>query len=314
MYYILLFIATICGTAKGICSKKISLDISSFKGASLINILRMLICALIGFLIVVFSNQLGYLSIEPLTILVILLSGISNAIFVTTWLITVKNGAVMLINVFNTLSCIIPIIFARIFFNEHIYLYQIVSFFVLVLGTAIMADYSQKSVKKISAKGWALLVITATFQGLIYLAQKWLGYLVNNSIITPCPSAVFNFYSYVVSFLFLSILFSILTFKDKIERKKTFIIYNPKRTILIVVLLSLFLFFNSFLNTLVSAHLSAIITYPIAQGLNLLLWFFASWLMFKEKPTKKSILGVTLVFIGLVAMNLLPSIFHGIYV
>lgn len=306
MYYLLLFIATVCGTAKGICSKKISLDVNDFKSASLINILRMLICVCIGFLIVIFSNQLAYLRIEPLTMLVILLSGISNAMFVTTWLITVKTGAVMLINVFNTLGCIIPIIFARIFFNENIYLYQIISFFILVLGTAIMADYSQKSVKKISAKGWVLLIITATFQGLIYLAQKWLGYLVNNCVIFPCPSAVFNFYSYIVSFLFLAILFSILTLKDKIGIKRSFTIYNPKRTILVILLLSLFLFFNSFLNTLVSAHLSAIITYPIAQGLNLLLWFFASWFMFKERPTKKSILGVTIVFIGLVAMNLSP--------
>ena len=305
LYYFLLCVATVCGTAKGVCSKKISLDVSDFKGASLINTIRMLMCACIGFLLVLFSNQVQFLSVEPLTMLVILVSGISNALFVTTWLITVKNGAVMLINVFNTLSCIIPIIFANIFFNESIYLSQILSFLILVLGTAVMADYSQKSIKKTSAKGWILLIITAVFQGLIYLTQKWLGYLTNNSIVSPCPSAIFNFYTYIVSFIFLLVLFSVLTIKDKVPFRQSFTIYNPKKTIFVILLLSLFLFFNSFFNTLVSAKLNAIITYPIAQGLNLLLWFFASWFMFKEKPNKKSVLGVILVFIGLVAMILI---------
>ena len=305
LYYFLLCVATVCGTAKGICSKKISLDVSDFKGSCLINTIRMLICACIGFLLVLFSNQTQFLCVDPLTLLVILVSGIANAMFVTTWLITVKNGAVMLINVFNTLSCIIPIIFAKIFFNENIFLSQILSFLVLVLGTIVMADYSQKSIKKINLKGWILLIITASFQGLIYLAQKWLGYLTNNSIISPFPSAIFNFYSYIVSCLFLSILFITITIKDKLPFRKSFAIYNHKKTILVILLLSLFLFFNSFLNTLVSAKLNAIITYPIAQGLNLLLWFFASWFMFKEKPNKKSVLGVILVFIGLVAMNLI---------
>lgn len=74
------------------------------------NIVRMLLCVVIGLALIIAQKNLPHLNIGTDPLLITLLSGVGTLLFVVTWLISVKNGAYMMVDVFLMLGVVIPII------------------------------------------------------------------------------------------------------------------------------------------------------------------------------------------------------------
>ena len=94
MGYIFTVLALLSGLIKGFCGKKISGQVSTLKGTFYINSLRMLICIVVGFFIVM-TNGISTFEIDSKTLLITVVSGICTAMFVVSWIFR-KNGLCML--------------------------------------------------------------------------------------------------------------------------------------------------------------------------------------------------------------------------
>ena len=297
MGYLFLAIALFTGAGKGFCGKKVSGRIQGFKDSMLTNSLRMVFCILIGFVMVFAQGGFKDFCIDPATLAICALSGISTAAFVILWLVSVKNGSYMVMDVFLTLGVIFTTVLCKIFFNESIRTNQYIGFVLLVISAAIMCSYSNSSIGKITFKSVMILILTGVANGLCGFSQKL--FVHNNSGVS---NAAFNFYTYVFSAITIAVCFMLIKEKqhEKGHSKKLI-----KSTIGYIGIMAIFLFANSYFMTLAATLLDSALMYPLNQGAALILATLMAVVFFKEKLNAKCILGMGLTFVSLLVINLL---------
>lgn len=295
MGYLFLIIALFAGTAKGYCGKKTSGYTRNFRDAALSNIIRMVLCIVISFVLILVAGDFKKLIPNRDLLLISLLSGVSTAAFVTTWLICVKKSAYMMLDIFLMLGVLIPLIASNIIFNEVIKPTQWLGIGVLFAAVFIMCSYNNSIKAKLTPSALILLIICGAANGIADFSQK----LFTKSI--PYGSvAVFNFYTYLFASLAL-IIFFVATRKpgEEIDR------INIKKILSFILIMAICLFANSYFKTLASRHLSAVLLYPLNQGCALILSAVMATALFKEKLTAKAVVGILTAFAGLLIINLL---------
>ena len=295
MGYIFLLISLFAGTLKGYCGKKTSNYTSSFGNAVFANTIRMLLCILIGFVLILATEDLRILIPSRTLLLVSALSGVSSAVFVVAWLICVKKSAYMMLDIFLMLGVLIPLTASNIFLSESIKLTQWVGIGVLFLAVVIMCSYNNTIKAKLTLPSLILLLICGIANGVADFSQK---------LFTKCipdgSAAAFNFYTYVFAALVLSVAYAV-THKAAPNTGKS----DLKKIFGYILIMALCLFANSYFKTLAAGYLSAVLLYPLNQGCALILSAFMSATLFKEKLTLKAVIGMITAFAGLLIINLL---------
>ena len=114
MGYLFLSFALAAGLAKGFCGKKISGSTQTLADASLINLLRMACCVLIGACLMLAGGVIPFADFDAPTILAAALSVIFTSVFVVTWLISVRSGAYVMLDVFLMLGVSVTVSCCRI--------------------------------------------------------------------------------------------------------------------------------------------------------------------------------------------------------
>lgn len=295
MGYLFLVVALFAGLTKGYCGKKTSGYVSGYKDAMFANTIRMFMCILIGFCMILASGGVSLLKINTETLLVSLLSGVANSAFLVLWLVTVKRGAYMMLDVFSTAGVLIPMIGCAVFFNEKISLNQIVGFVILVFAVYIMCSYNVSLNGKMTATSFVLLVACGVSNGLLDFSQKLF-----NQVSKDVPISVFNFYTYLFSAIILGVCYFV--FKSKSEDK------TPTRIKPIfgyIAVMAICLFLHSYFKTLAGGLIPAAKLYPLFQGMTLVASTFMSAIFFKEKITVRCVVGIIFVFVALITINVL---------
>ena len=298
MGYLFLAVSIFAGLTKGFCGKKISGLVESYKDAMLTNFIRMVLCIVIGFGIIAFSGDVSLLSINKETLLITLLSGVSTSFFVILWIISVKQGAYMMLEVFLMLGVILTTVLCKIFFGEDIRINQYIGFGILVVAAYLMCSYNASLKGAFSFKSVVLLVACAIGMSLSDFSQK-----LYVEKVAEANTSVFNFYTYVFSSMVL--LVSYLVCKAKTRGRIAGDIGLVKGIFGTVTIMAACLFINSFFKVLAAKELEAATLYPLSQGSALILSAVMAAVMFKEKPNTKSIAGMLLAFVGLLVINLL---------
>lgn len=301
MGYLFLGLALAAGITKGYCGKKTSFAVVSRSDSMIMNLLRMLLCILIGFFLVLVQNGAQALIPDGFTLLVTALSGVASAAFVVSWLLSVRTGAYMMVEVFLLLGVVVPIALCRVFFNEAIGVWQIVGIVVLLVAVFIMCTYNSSIKGRMSVGSFMLLLLCGLSNGVADFSQKL---FVKSS---PEGSiAAFNFYTYVFAAVVLLVAYLIFRQADKRsggEIRKPFSVIKP--IWYFVVIMAVCLFANSFFKTLAAQYIDAVQLYPLNQGCSVILSLLMSSLIFKERINAKCIVGICLSFVALLMINLL---------
>jgi drug/metabolite transporter (DMT)-like permease len=267
----------------------------------IMNLLRMIICIFIGFLLILVQNELPTLAPDSKLLMVAALSGIASAAFVVSWLLSVRTGAYMMVEVFVLIGVMVPIVLCKLFFNEKIGYWQILGFVILTVAVYIMTAYNSSVKGKMSVGAFVLLMICGISNGLADFSQKL---FVKTS---PDGSvAAFNFYTYV--FASLSLVAAYVVFRA-IDKKNGAEIRDPIKVIkpirYYVPIMAVCLFAHSFFKTLAAGYIDSVQLYPLAQGCSVVLALLMSAIFFKEKITFKCVVGICLSFVALLMINLL---------
>ena len=298
MGYLFLSLALLAGSTKGYCGKKTSGFVREYKDAMFTNFVRMVLCILISFLLLALSGRLSLLAVDLNVVLITLLSGVTTSVFVVAWLLAVRRGAYMMLDVFLMLGVIVPLLLSEFLFDEKIRLNQWAGLLVLLVAVVIMCSYNNQIKEKMSLKSLGLLVLCGIANGLTDFSQKLYVKTVADS-----SAAVFNFYTYIFSALVLLVFYLGAKVTDKTgSSSETDVL---RRVGGYVAVMSVCLFLNSYFKTMAAGILPSTILYPLSQGASLILSSFMSMLFFKEKLTAKCITGIALSFAGLLIINLL---------
>lgn len=102
--------------------------------------LRMVLCILIGLLLILTSGNIGYIAPNASVLAISALSGVTTSIFVVRWLISVKKGAYMMLDVFLMLGVLVPMLSGSFFFNETITSTQWLGIGVLLIAGLIIIN------------------------------------------------------------------------------------------------------------------------------------------------------------------------------
>ena len=173
MGFLFIVLALFCGVTKGYCGKKTSSLIPGFGSAIRFNTVRMLLCIPIGLLFVLFrTGTLSSLAAEGTTLLISAAGGAATSVFVVTWLVAVRTGAYMMVDVFPTLGVIVPVIASRIFFGEEVRPNHIVGILLLAAAAYVLCAYNRDIGKtRLTPASLAVLSVCGFSYGMTSFSQ-----------------------------------------------------------------------------------------------------------------------------------------------
>ncbi len=295
MGYALLFVALIAGTAKGFCGKKVSGLIRGTRGSLAANLLRMLLCTVIGGGAILLSNDIARAALSLPLLLISGLAGLSTAVFVVTWLLLVRKNAYMLLDVFLMLGVLVPLFGCQVLYGEAINLKQLFGILLLLVAAGVMCGYNNQIKGKLSPAGLGLLALCGLASGITDFSQKLFV-----KTLPDTPPAVLNFYTY----LFATIALVIVCYFTKKESPDNGH-HNTKKAAFYIAVMAICLFLHSYCKTAAAQHLDAVLLYPLNQGAGLMLSAVMAAVFFKERLHVRCILGLLIAFIGLLFINIL---------
>lgn len=301
MGYLFLVLALLSGAVKGFCGKKVSGFTKEFSDAALINFLRMAFCIVIGAVIMLAQSVVPFTNFDIKMILIAALSGVSTAIFVISWLLSVKTGAYVMLDVVLMLGVGVTVSCCFAFLGEDIRLNQMIGFIILVIAAYIMCSYNISLNGKMSAGKIGLLVVCGVANGITDFSQKLFTTKINGG-----NAAEFNFYTYIFAAIVLFITYIFIKLrkrKDADSSEKAPVPFG--KIIIFVAVMAVCLFLNSYFKTLASAKLDSAILYPLNQGGALILSLIMAAVFFKEKVTVRCVVGICMAFAALLIINLL---------
>lgn len=300
--YLFLALALLAGVVKGYCGKKSGGTLVLASDAMLVNTVRMIACIVIGVALIAIGNDWSSLTLDPTVIWISALSGVCTSLFVVSWLLAIRTGAFMMVDVFLLMGVLIPLVVCAIFFDEPIIPIQWIGIAVLIIAGYVMCSYNAKLKGKMTFKAFLMLLLCAASYGCTDLSQKLFVNLVPEG-----DNSVFQFYTYI--FAALTLVICSLVFRS--HEKKTNELRSPiavvKPIAIYVGVMAICLYANSYFKTAAATYLDAAQIYPLSQGGALVLAMIMAAIFFKEKITLRSIIGVLLCAVALLMINL-PAI------
>lgn len=294
--YLFVALALASGVVKGYCGKKTSGFVAEVKDAAFANLVRMGICILIGFFVVLFSCGLSSLAVSPRVLGITVLSGVGTSLFVVSWLLCVRKGAYMLVDVFLMLGMAVPIAGSSLLFDEKLRWNQWVGFAILLMAVLFLCSYNNSIKARLTLPAILLLCVSGLANGFADFSQKIFVESANGT-----PIEVFNFYTYVFATITLAAFYFAQkkspASEERSGRIKYILFYIP--------IMAVCLFLNSLFKTYAARDLDAAILYPLTQGAALVLSTLMAAVFFGEKLKWKSIVGIFLAFISLMIINML---------
>lgn len=304
MGYLFLFVSICSGAIKGFLGKKVSNKTNGIKSAVLTNFIRMLFCIPVGLLFVLIDGGITSLLVNKKILLIAALAGASTSIFIVSWLIAVQKSAFTAVDTFVSMGLLVPILLSLAFYHEHISCSQIIGLVLLFVAVILMTLYNNQIKTKLGLFSLLLLLVVGLSNGITDFSQKIFKY--NNTDGTP--ASVFNFYIYVFSAVILLSVFLCLREKkpdvtalSNDEKTKDW----DRRKVLYIFIMAIFLFCNTYFKTLAANRLPAVQVYPLAQGAALVLTLLMSAIFFKEKIKPLCIVGLIVLFTGLLLINVI---------
>jgi len=298
MGYLFAILSVGAGAAKGYCGKRTSGRVSGTAEAMLANTIRMCLCIVIGFVLLLLQGQVAQLKVDGLALLIMVGSGVATSAFVVSWIVAVKRSAYMLLDVFLMMGVMVPMLLCKWLFSEEISGSQWLGLGILLAAVFIMCSYNAGIKGKLTLRSLGLLLFCGISNGLADFCQKSYTHLYPQGNV-----AVFNFYTYVISAAVLVVCW-LLFRKQECGMWRT-----ARETVLpifgYVAVMALCLFANSYFKVLAARELSATQLFPFVQGIGIAASTFMAAVFFKEKITPRCIVGLLLAFTGLLVMNLL---------
>ena len=297
IFWIMLILAVFANALKGFCSKKLSGVAHSLYDNVVINFFRAALCSIIGFFILILSNQSFALTGRELLFCAV--SGLSMTVFQLAWLLSLKNGAYMMVSAFSSASFIIPCIVGFTMLGDEITWQKLLAIASISTAIFFLCRYNNKTKTKLTAIAFVFLVLVSASQGVNQIFQKLYNNLISETS-SQSSLMAYTFYTFAVSSVITLVMWAFLFAREKEKRAPR---YSAKSWILIGIS-AVGIYAASYFQTFAAKGIDASVMYPILNGLSLCAGTTMSIVIFGEKPKKESVIGILLVLAALMLNTL----------
>lgn len=271
------------------CMKKSSLLLEGVQGTICFTAWRYSLCTLLALGMALMSSKLPYCSLQTLSIAA--LGGISLALCGVCGLLAMQEDAVVLVNMASTAGILLPCAAGAWLFEEKIGWNHGAGLALFLTAAWLLMGYSVSVKGKVSGKTRFLLLLVFAANGFTMVAQKLFACYGRESV------SVFSFYMFAFAAVLL-FLFSL------IKKKDTGRFLPAKREGVYLVILSVAVFVINQAMTSASSAISSVVLFPVFNGSSLMLTTLMSALVFREKLTVKSVMGLLCGIAALVFLNM----------
>ena len=303
MGYLFTALALGAGSIKAFCGKKISGKTPTLKNAILTNFVRMLFCIAFGFILLVIVDGVSALKMDGKVILLALGGSLATCVFLVSWLIAMRKNAYMTVEAFVLASMLVPVLLKLFFYGEGVGVFQWIGLAILLFSVVLMSIYNNQTKGKLTLLGLGLLLIVCIANGLNSFTQN-----IFKQEFGAFSAAAFNFYVYVFSAVILGIVYLCVKEPPKDETKEDKEPLFDRVKLLYIAVMAVCLFCNSYFITLANGYLPAVKLNPLLNVSSLLIGVFLSVVFFKEKLRKVSVIGISLMVIGVIFINVLGAL------
>lgn len=295
MVWLYIFIIMLMRVVQSVFSKKASASVPSSANGYISYTLYSKVLAsafaLILFLIDVFRGVT--IQNVGLTALYASLSGCALAITSLCSLYALSTGTMALSSLFGTAGLLIPAIAGIFMFDEILSVWQWVAMAIFMVGAYLLIGSSKAIFGKFSLKTFFVLLLSLVMNGATMLLQKVFGMTVEGGNVS-----LFSLLSFASGAALLAISLIIIKAKNAVSAKKLGIDRPhevfPKSLYLFGLALAFALFVINQLATLSTPLISAVVLFAIINGGATLISAIVGAVMYKEKLTVRSIVGLIL--------------------
>lgn len=316
MVYLFVLLTLLFLGIKGVCGKKTSTCVQQTGDAFRFNILRMLLCSLIGMVVVLIEGAQDSLVVDGGMIAICLLAGVCNAMFLIGWILAVRKNSMVTVDVALTLGAILPALLCAILFGEPISLPKMIGFALIIAAAAILAGYNKNTMGNPGVGGILLVVIASVGEGLVSFSQQlYKQYYTEGGLLAGevlYPKSIYNFYIYVFAAAVLILCLIVYDIYNHIKnptKRWTAETKSALQTLVkplpYIVVMAISMFAATYFQTVATGDygMSSQILYPLIKGGSLIIVNMTAMIFFGEKVTRRSILGSAVALMGIVVMN-----------
>lgn len=295
MVWLYIFIIMLMRVAQSIFSKKASATVPQSAGGYISYTLYTQALAG-GFALILFFVDI--LCGKPIanvgaTALYAVLSGCALAGASLCSLYALHTGTLALNSLFATAGLLIPAIAGIFMFDEVLSVWQWIAIAVFMVGAYLLVGNSKAIFGKFSLKTFFILLLSLLLNGVTMLLQKVFGMTVKDGSVS-----LFSLFSFSSGAVLLAICLFFLKIKTAVSAKALGI-YSPreifpKSLFLFGLVLAFAVFVINQLATLSTPLISAVVLFAIINGGATLISAIVGAIMYKEKLTVRSAVGLTL--------------------
>jgi len=312
MGYFLVCAACVSETGMNYLGKKISGLAKTLLDLSLLNGIRCVLMVVAGYLIAGFTGGFQLICSESGTVWNALASGLTWAITLQFWYIGLSLSTLILSNVICSITVLVPIFLAALFFQEQISIGQYIGL-ALFFGAIYFMSVKGKGEKtKVNSVAIICYIINAIGGGVISFLQKVFSY--SNEQISASMYNVYVYFFAGVGFFLIYFIFKKFAKTKAIQKINSVMPVSSEplkakdvfsKFFWIVFVMSILTFLRSALLTEAAYDVPAAVLYPLFKGVSMILVFITSVVLLKEKPTWRSVVGLVLAIVSVVLVNVL---------
>ena len=253
----------------------------------------------------------GFDGFDVTTVLCALATAICLALELFASIEGLKRTTLVVNQMFSVGALIIPCIVGIFFFNEPMTIYQWLGIGVFAIAMYFMVSGSNKAEdskkEKISLTTIGLLLLTLFAGGGTMVAQKAFGKLVPNGNVAAYSFLMFALNSLI---LYIGYFISLLTEKklklqlkeDTVEKQKFAL---PKVLIVCGLVLAFAVFIINMLVTELGKYVDSAVLFSVSYAIGIVITILVGAIFYKEKITRKNIVGIILCVVALAMINFL---------
>ena len=278
---------------QAVFNKRSSIEIKNIPMLIGYNAYKNSISAILGLLLIIIAGN-GFI-IDPLTVIIATLSGLSLFFSGFCGIYAMKSGTVSLNSMFGTAGMLIPIIAGALFFDQKVSAMQIIGLCLFLLAAYLLIGSSKKLFTNFSYKTVFLLIGVLVSNGCTMLAQQLFTRYVSDGDVS-----VFSFLSFGIISMLSAIVYSSHFIKsngkkDELKLSKTVLICG--------IALAVSVFVINQLATISTTLVSPIILFTFINGGGTIISTIVAAVLYKEKITVKAALGVAIGIVSLLMIK-----------
>lgn len=241
-----------------------------------------------GFALITIMMEGGFGNANLEMLIISACSGIALAIGSLCGIKALQNGTLALSSMFSTAGLLVPCVLGIFVFDEPLSVMQMVCIAALLIGAWLLVDSSKKLYTDFSLKSGLYLTGYLLTNGIVMFCQKLFGELQPDGNV-----ALFSMLTFLIPAAVLLCAIPFVGEKGKGENKL------PKSVILYSVVLAFAVFIIQQFVTILTTKLSSAVLFTFVNGGATVVAAIVGAILYKEKITLKSALGV---IIGVTAM------------